>query len=309
MENNCEIPGYKPFRRGKVRYFCQVPDLTNPGKFMEDIALCVTTDRISAFDRVMGETPGRGPILCAISNFWKSYFNEYIPSDLYKADTEEVLSYFGIEEVPESLRGRVSLIYLAERLPFEFIVRGYLAGSLYKEYKKNECKGGYCFGHWLPGGMKEFQELERPLLTPTTKSENGEDENVSFLQVADTIGWQMAESVRLASIALYLMGHRYLLKRGIILADAKFEFGLRNINGQKCLCLIDEVLTPDSSRFWLAKSYRPGQLPVSMDKQYYRDWLKGIGWNEGKPVPKIPQAVQQTLLKKYGFVLSSTLSK
>jgi len=309
MENKFAIPGHEPFKQGKVRDFYHVSDPLNSGKFRKDIALCVTTDRISAFDRVMGETPGRGPVLCAISNFWKGYFNEYIPNDLYRTETEEVLSYFGIKKVPEVLRGRISLVYWTERLPFEFIVRGYLTGSLYKEYKKNKCRGGYYFGHWLPANMKEFQELERPLLTPTTKSENGNDENVTFAQVAEKIGWQTAENVRLASIALYLMGHRYLLKRGIILADAKFEFGLRDVNGQKCLCLIDEVLTPDSSRFWLGRSYSPGQLPVSLDKQYYRDWLKGIGWNESKPAPQIPQTVQQTLLKKCDFVLSSILSK
>jgi len=309
MENKFAIPGYEPCKQGKVRNFHQVPDLTNPGKFRTDVVLCVTTDRISSFDQVMGEVPGRGPILCAISNFWKGYFNEYMPNDLCKTETEEVLSYFGIKKIPESLRNRVSLVYWAERLPFEFIVRGYLAGSLYQEYERRNFSGGYYLGHFLPEKMKEFQELDRPLFTPTTKSENGKDESVTLSEVAEKIGWQMAENVRLASIALYLMGHRYLLKRGIILADAKFEFGLRDINGQKRLCLIDEVLTPDSSRFWSAKSYRPGQLPVSLDKQYFRDWLKGIGWNESKPVPKISQAVQQALIKKYDFVWSSIISK
>ncbi|MFA5232441.1 MAG: phosphoribosylaminoimidazolesuccinocarboxamide synthase [Candidatus Paceibacterota bacterium] len=302
------IPGHTPFKQGKVRDLYRVPDLTNPGNFRTDLALCVTTDRISAFNRVMGEIPGRGPILCAISNFWKGHFNEYTPNDLYKTETEEVLSYFGIKEVPENLRNRVSLIYLAKRLPFEFIIRGYLAGSLYREYEKRNFAEGYYLGHWLPKGMNEFQEFERPLLTPTTKSESGEDEDVSFSEVVEKIGRQTAESVRLASIAFYLMGHRYLLRRGIILVDTKFEFGLRNINGHECPCLIDEVLTPDSSRLWLSQSYSPGQRPVSLDKQYYRDWLTGIGWNESKSVPRISRTVQQNLLAKYEFVLASILS-
>ncbi len=309
MENKFAIPGHKPFKQGKVRDLYRVPDLTNPGKFRPDLILCVTTDRISAFDRVMGEIPGRGLILNAISNFWKGHFNEYIPNDLYKTETEEALSYFGIKEIPESLRNRVSLIYLAERLPFEFIVRGYLAGSLFKEYERRNFSSGYYLGHWLPEGMKDAQELGRPLFTPTTKSENGKDENASFSEVAKRIGGETAENVRLASIALYLVGHRYLLKRGIILADAKFEFGFRNIDGHhQYLCLIDEVLTPDSSRLWLAESYSPGQRPASLDKQYYRDWLTGIGWNETKPVPKIPKTVQQNLLAKYEFVLGMILS-
>ncbi|MDD5696571.1 MAG: phosphoribosylaminoimidazolesuccinocarboxamide synthase [Candidatus Pacebacteria bacterium] len=302
MKNDCEIPGHKPFRRGKVRDFYQVPDPLNQGKFMENVVLCVTTDRISAFDRIMGETPGRGAILCAISNFWKSKFNEYMPNDLYKTEADEILSYFGIKKVPEELRNRISLVYLAESFPFEFVVRGYLAGSLHKEYKKKKCENGYYFGQWLPAKMKEFQELDWPLLTPTTKSNNSRDESVNFSRVVEKIGRPMAERVHLASVALYLMGHKYLQKKGLMLADTKFEFGLRNINGRESLCLIDEVLTPDSSRFWFAESYRSGQLPVSLDKQYYRDWLKGIGWNDSKPAPRIPKAVQQHLLEKYEFV-------
>jgi len=268
--------------RGKVRDIYDVD---------EHHMLIVTTDRLSAFDVVLPTPiPGKGAVLTALSNFWFGRTRRIIPNHLANIPLESVL-----KDPAEraQVQGRAIVVKKLKALPVEAIVRGYLVGSGWKEYQKH---GTVC-GIKLPSGLKEADRLPEPIFTPSTKAAVGQhDENISFDKAAELLGPEMAAKVRDASIAIYKECATYALTRGIIIADTKFEFGL---DENDALTLIDEVLTPDSSRFWPADSYKPGANPPSFDKQYVRDWLEASGWNKKSPGPELPPEVVAKTVEKY----------
>jgi phosphoribosylaminoimidazole-succinocarboxamide synthase len=268
--------------RGKVRDIYDIDD-----KRM----LIVTTDRLSAFDVVLPEPiPGKGAVLTAMSNFWFKRTRKIIPNQIADTPLEQVL-----KDPAEraQVAGRAVVVRKLKALPIEAIVRGYLAGSGWKEYRK---QGTVC-GIRLPAGLKEADKLPEPLFTPSTKAAVGQhDENIDFDKAAAIIGREQAGKVRDAALRIYKECADYALTRGIIIADTKFEFGLDE-NGT--LTLIDEVLTPDSSRFWPADQYKPGANPPSFDKQYVRDWLEASGWNKSPPAPRLPAEVVAKTVEKY----------
>lgn len=274
------LPGLTLLKRGKVR------DIYDLG----DELLIVATDRISAFDVVLPTPiPGKGRILTQISLFWFNKLHHIVPNHLSPTRLDDVV------RDAESLRllaGRAVVVRKAEPLPVEAIVRGYLSGSAWKEYRAT---GEVC-GLRLPAGLRESDRLPEPLFTPSTKAEGGaHDENITYARLAEIIGPDLAEQVRAISLGLYREAAAYALERGIIIADTKFEFGL--IGGE--LVLIDELLTPDSSRFWPADSYVPGQPQPSFDKQYVRDYLEEIGWDKRPPAPSLPPEVVAGTVEKY----------
>jgi phosphoribosylaminoimidazole-succinocarboxamide synthase len=272
--------GIRPDRRGKVR------ELLDLG----DRLLMVATDRISAFDYVMPNgVPGRGVVLGRISAFWLRGFAEMIPTHFLSDDPAD----FPPRLLPHSdvLEGRAMVVRKAERIEVECIVRGYLTGSGYQEYLRD---GAVC-GVRLPAGIAEFARLPEPIFTPTTKADEGHDAPIAFAELVDQVGVQMAEELRRASLAIYARGAAFAEKRGIVIADTKFEFG--RIGGR--LALIDEVLTPDSSRFWPGESLGPGRKPVSLDKQYLRDWLLASGWDRNSEPPELPADVIQKTGERY----------
>ncbi len=258
--------------------------------------LIVTTDRLSAFDVVMGDPiPGKGAVLTAMSAFWFERTRSLIPNQLTDIPLAQVLPD-PAERAP--LEGRAVVVRKLRALPVEAIVRGYLAGSGWKEYQKS---GTVC-GIPLPAGLRQADRLPEPIFTPSTKAAAGQhDENISFEEAARLLGRDVAMQVRDAAIAIYKDSAAYALTRGIIIADTKFEFGL---DEQGRLTLIDEVLTPDSSRFWPADQYRPGSNPPSYDKQYVRDWLETSGWNKQAPAPKLPAEVIANTAGKYREALA-----
>ncbi len=267
--------------RGKVR------DIYDLGEAM----LMVATDRISAFDVVMpNPIPGKGRILTQMSKFWFEVMRGIIPDHLITAD---------VDRFPEScqphagiLKGRSMLVRKAKPLPVECIVRGYISGSGWKSYLES---GSIC-GIGLPEGMKESEQLPEPLFTPSTKEAQGaHDVNISFDEAADVVGKQLAARLKKISIAIYEKALAIADPCGIIIADTKFEFGL--VDGE--LVLIDEVLTPDSSRFWPKDTYRPGGPQKSFDKQYVRDYLLSIQWNKKPPAPELPPEIVENTQKKY----------
>jgi len=268
--------------RGKVRDIYDVD---------EHHMLIVTTDRLSAFDVVLPTPiPGKGAVLTALSNFWFGRTRRIIPNHLADIPLESVL-----KDPAEraQVEGRAIVVKKLKALPVEAIVRGYLVGSGWKEYQKH---GTVC-GIKLPSSLKEADRLPEPIFTPSTKAAVGQhDENISFDKAAELLGPEMAAKVRDASIAIYKECATYALTRGIIIADTKFEFGL---DENDALTLIDEVLTPDSSRFWPADSYKPGANPPSFDKQYVRDWLEASGWNKKSPGPELPPEVVAKTVEKY----------
>ena len=270
----------RPSSQGKVR------DLYDLG----DKLLMVASDRISAFDYILGdEIPYKGEVLTRISLFWLDFLKDIIPNHLISADVADLPEEF----VPykDYLRGRFMLVKKAEMVPLECIVRGYLAGSGLKEYQQS---GTVC-GHVLPEGLVNSSKLAEPIFTPSTKAEVGDhDENISFERACDLVGTEMATQVRDKAIALYLAASEHSAKNGVIIADTKFEFGI--IDGQLALC--DEVLTPDSSRFWPADAYEPGKSQDSFDKQYVRDWLKANWDMQGNP-PELPAEVIAKTTEKY----------
>lgn len=278
-----EIPGV-PARRGKVR------DAFDLGETL----LLVATDRISAFDWVLPTgIPGKGRLLTQISLFWFQQLGG--PHHLLTADVDSM-------DLPpqadrEALRGRSMLCRKARVVPFECVVRGYLAGSGWNEYRAS---GAVC-GEPLPAGLVESSALPRPIFTPATKAEQGEhDENVPFGRMVEALGGRLAETLRDRSIALYEAGAALARACGILIADTKFEFGLTtDTAGAEELILIDEALTPDSSRFWPADQYAPGGPQNSYDKQYVRDWLLGSGWDRCSPPPELPQEVVERTRAKY----------
>lgn len=275
----------KLIHQGKVR------DLYAAG---EKYLLIVSSDRISAFDFILPTpVPGKGALLNKISSFWFDRTRHIIKNHMVSADIEEIKR---LVSAPDGfdwdyMRGRAVLVHRARRVDFECVVRGYITGSGWKEYLK---LGSVC-GIALPPGLKEAQRLPEPIFTPTTKADQGHDENVTFETMAAALPAGLAETIRAKSLALYKFGAAHALERGIILADTKFEFGQLDSE----LMLIDEALTPDSSRFWDAAKYQVGTSPESYDKQYVRDWLEGSGWDkEGNP-PGLPAEVVQGTLQKY----------
>ncbi|HHM23724.1 MAG TPA: phosphoribosylaminoimidazolesuccinocarboxamide synthase [Bacteroidetes bacterium] len=274
------LPKLKKFKKGKVR------DLFDFG----DRLLIVASDRISAFDYIMPNgIPDKGKILTQISRFWFEKTRHIVPNHMITTDVDEFPPE--CQEYRDLLEKRSMLVVKTEPLPVECIVRGYISGSGWKDYKRT----GMISGIRLPEGLVESQRLDEPIFTPSTKSDTGHDENITFQQMEDLVGAELARRVRDLSIQVYDFARRYAEERGIIIADTKFEFGLRG--GE--LLLIDEALTPDSSRFWPMDQYEPGRPQVSFDKQYLRDWLESIGWNKQPPVPELPEEVIRNTRQKY----------
>ncbi|NNM80040.1 MAG: phosphoribosylaminoimidazolesuccinocarboxamide synthase [Gallionella sp.] len=253
--------------------------------------LIVQTDRLSAFDVILDDPiPGKGEVLTAVSNFWFSKLLHVIPNHLSGIAPESVVK--GAAEQAQ-VKGRAFVTKKLKPLPIEAIVRGYLVGSGWKDYQKT---GAVC-GIKLPGGLREAQKLSEPLFTPSTKAAVGDhDENISYAQAEELLGAAMAGRVRDATLSLYIEAANYAAKRGIIIADTKFEFGVDETGK---LYLIDEALTPDSSRFWPADQYQVGSNPPSFDKQFVRDWLEASGWNKQAPAPRIPQEILEKTAAKY----------
>jgi phosphoribosylaminoimidazole-succinocarboxamide synthase len=252
--------------------------------------LFVASDRLSAFDVVMTEpVPDKGRVLTAITTFWLDQLADVAPSHLVSVDPADFPP--GADEIPDAA-GRTMVVRKAEMLEIECIVRGYLSGSAWKEYKAS----GTMHGIKLPAGMRESEQLPEPVFTPSTKAAVGDhDENISFDAACELVGADIAKAAREISLAAYLKGSEQAAQRGIIIADTKFELGF--IDGELCLC--DEVLTPDSSRFWPADDWEPGATPPSFDKQPVRDWLEASGWDKTPPPPGLPQDVIAATRERY----------
>ena len=272
--------------RGKVRDLYAVDD---------EHLLIVQTDRLSAFDVILpSPVPGKGEVLTTLSNFWFAKLGHIIPNHLSGIAPDSVVK---TEADRAQIKGRAFVVKRLKALPLEAIVRGYLVGSGWKEYKAT---GSVC-GIKLPSGMQEAQKLPQPLFTPSTKAAVGEhDENISFAQAVKLLGEARASEVRTASLALYSQAAEYAATKGIIIADTKFEFGVDETGK---LYLIDEALTPDSSRFWPSENYKVGSNPPSFDKQYVRDWLEASGWNKQAPAPQVPVEVLKKTAEKYAEAL------
>ena len=269
------------FGRGKVR---DTYDL-------DDKLLIITTDRISAFDVVIPNgIPDKGLVLTQLSAFFFERVSDEVPHHLIRLIDNTRLGEIGLD-LPQELVGRSMLVKKAQQLPVECIVRGYLTGSGWAEYKKS---GTVC-GLQLPSGLQESQQLPEPIFTPSTKADEGHDENITFQQMADIVGSETADLLRQHSLSLYQRGRDHARKCGIIIADTKFEFGRL----EDKLILIDEALTPDSSRFWPADQYEPGRSQPSFDKQFVRDWLAKSGWNKEPPAPALPSAIVERTADKY----------
>lgn len=275
------LPGIKPFSRGKVR---DIYELSN------DRLLIVATDRLSAFDVVMAEgVPDKGRVLTQLSSFWFGMLGDVCRSHFLTASTRDYPSE--LHPYTEGLSGRSMLVRKARPFPVECVVRGYLAGSGWKDYKTT---GEIC-GIRLPVGLAESSKIEEPVFTPATKAASGHDENISFAEMASRIGQEHAEKLRRLSLELYVRARDYAAKRGIIIADTKFEWGLYRDE----ILLIDEALTPDSSRFWPQEGYEPGRPQPSFDKQFVRDYLESIRWNKKPPPPALPPDVVKQTSEKY----------
>jgi phosphoribosylaminoimidazole-succinocarboxamide synthase len=271
------LPGL-PVRRGKVR------DVYDLGKQL----LLVSSDRLSAFDWVLPTgIPDKGRVLTQISAFWFDRLGE--PNHLVTTDIRQMVLPSGID-LP-TLEGRTTLCRKTKVVLIECVVRGYLSGSGWAEYRKS---GTVC-GIRLPAGLTESARLPEPIFTPATKAESGHDENITFEQMVEAVGREVSEELRRRSIDIFQRGAAYALERGIIIADTKFEFG--QVDGQ--ILLIDEVLTPDSSRFWPADQYAPGRGQPSFDKQFVRDWLTASGWDKNSPPPALPDDVVVKTRAKY----------
>ncbi|HXV13234.1 MAG TPA: phosphoribosylaminoimidazolesuccinocarboxamide synthase [Candidatus Krumholzibacteria bacterium] len=271
--------GLKPDRAGKVR------DVFDIG----DRLLIVSTDRLSAYDVVLPtRLPGKGVLLTQITLGWYEHFGRSLATHFLTAEVSEYPAPFrGVD----ALAGRSMLVAKAKRFDVECVVRGYLSGSGWKEYQRNRSVCGIA----LPDGLSESAELPEPIFTPATKADSGHDENISFEQMCEIVPRRDAEALRAQSIDLYRRGRDYARTRGILLADTKFEFGV--IDGQ--IKLIDEVLTPDSSRFWPADQYAPGRAQESFDKQFVRDYLDASGWDHNPPGPELPGDVVTRTIARY----------
>src|SRR5947208_1274929 len=259
-----------------------------------DKMLIVTSDRLSAFDVVLPDPiPDKGRVLTEMANFWFQRLGHVVPNQLTGIDPQTVVK----PEEREQVRGRAIVVKKLKPLPIEAVVRGYIIGSGWKDYQKT---GSIC-GIELPRGLQQAQQLPQPIFTPATKAQSGHDENISFGEVEKLIGRELASKVRDVSIRLYKEAADYAAKRGIIIADTKFEFGLDD-KGE--LVLIDEVLTADSSRFWPADSYRVGISPPSFDQQFVRDYLETLDWNKTPPAPRLPAEVIARTSEKYREALT-----
>lgn len=271
----------KLVRRGKVRDVYAVDG---------DHLLIVATDRISAFDCILPTAiPRKGEVLTSLSNFWFKKLSHIVPNHLVTTSLEQMPKAV---QKAANLRGRSMLVRRADVFPVECVVRGYLVGSGWKDYLRT---GEVC-GHRLPENLLESAELSKPLFTPSTKAEEAHDENISEERVREMLGSDTADRLREISLRLYSEARTYARSRGIIIADTKFEFG-RDKNGE--IILVDEVLTPDSSRFWPAESYRPGQSQPSFDKQFVRDYLETLGWDKQPPAPPLPSEVASATTARY----------
>ena len=276
-----DFPDLQLHASGKVRDVYQLDD---------DRLLFVATDRISAFDYVLATgIPHKGRVLSQISLFWFDFLSDIVPSHVITADVDRYPQ--AVRKYADQLQGRSMLVQRAEMFPVECVVRGFISGSAWKEYKAT---GKVC-GIQLPGGLRESDAFPEPIFTPATKAVTGHDENIPFEQMRKIVGRETAGQLRDITLKIYKKAAAYARQRGIIIADTKFEFG-RTAKG---ITLADEVLTPDSSRFWPADQYRPGQPQQSYDKQYVRDYLEKIRWSKQPPAPALPPEVARGTSEKY----------
>jgi len=276
-----DFPDLKLHASGKVRDVYQIDD---------ERLLFVATDRISAFDYVLATgIPHKGRVLTQISLFWFDFLSDIVPNHLITADVEQYPQ--ALQKYAEVLRGRSMIVQRAEMFPVECVVRGYISGSAWKEYKAT---GKVC-GIELPAGLRESEAFPEPIFTPATKEVSGHDENISFARMCEILGSETSSTLRELTLRIYKKAAAYARQRGIIIADTKFEFG-RTARG---ITLADEVLTPDSSRFWPADKYAPGRGQESYDKQYVRDYLEEIHWNKQPPAPALPDEVARRTSEKY----------
>ncbi|MDP6423610.1 MAG: phosphoribosylaminoimidazolesuccinocarboxamide synthase [Planctomycetota bacterium] len=278
-----ELPFAQHLARGKVR---EIYELNGD-------LLLVTTDRISAFDVVMNEgVPGKGIVLTSLSRFWFSLTRDIVDNHMLSTEVE-TWSDVPVEH-RDVLAGRTMRCRAAEVLPVEWVVRGYLTGSGFKDYQRT---GAVC-GIELPAGFEHASRIDPPILTPTTKADSGHDMPMTYAEVESAVGVELAARGRDTALALYRRGHDYAVKKGFVIADTKFEFGIRD--GR--LLLIDECLTPDSSRFWPADEVHPGAHPESFDKQVVRDYLDGLDWDKSPPPPQLPDEVLGAAASQYGKI-------
>jgi phosphoribosylaminoimidazole-succinocarboxamide synthase len=276
-----DFPDLELYASGKVRDVYRVDN---------ERLLFVTTDRISAFDYVLASgIPEKGKVLTQLSLFWFDFLKDIVSSHAITADVEQYPAH--LRKYEEQLRGRSMLVIKADMVAVECVVRGYISGSAWKEYRES---GRVC-GIKLPSGLRESERLPQPIFTPATKAASGHDENISFDEVVKRAGRETSERLRDISLRIYQAAAGYAAQRGIIIADTKFEFG----NTPKGLVLADEVLTPDSSRLWPADRYQPGRPQDSFDKQYVRDYLESIKWNKQPPAPALPEEVARKTSEKY----------
>ncbi|MGH9529524.1 MAG: phosphoribosylaminoimidazolesuccinocarboxamide synthase [Terriglobales bacterium] len=276
-----DFPELELFASGKVRDVYRMDD---------EHLLFVATDRISAFDYVLATgIPQKGRVLTQMSVFWFELLRDLVPNHMVTTDVDRYPAI--LRKYQDQLRGRSMMVVRAEMFPVECVVRGYISGSAWKEYKT----GGSVCGIQLPPGLKESDKLPEPIFTPATKATSGHDENISFEQMAKMIGPDFSRDLRDISLAIYKKAADYARQRGIIIADTKFEFGRTGAG----ITLADEVLTPDSSRFWPADKYQPGKAQESFDKQYVRDYLEEIRWNKLPPAPALPPEVARKTSEKY----------
>ncbi|MGA2376126.1 MAG: phosphoribosylaminoimidazolesuccinocarboxamide synthase [Candidatus Sulfotelmatobacter sp.] len=276
-----DFPDLKLHASGKVRDVYQLDS---------ERLLFVATDRISAFDYVLATgIPHKGRVLTQISLFWFDFLSDIVPNHLITAEMEQYPQ--ALQKYAEVLRGRSMIVQRAEMFPVECVVRGYISGSAWKEYKAT---GKVC-GIELPAGLRESEAFPEPIFTPATKEVSGHDENISFARMCEILGSETSSTLRDLTLRIYKKAAAYARQRGIIIADTKFEFG-RTAKG---ITLADEVLTPDSSRFWPADKYAPGRGQESYDKQYVRDYLEEIHWNKQPPAPALPGEVARRTSEKY----------
>ena len=271
-------------RRGKVR------DVYDLG----DKLLLVATDRLSAFDNILPTPiPEKGKLLTQISAYWFRATKSLVPNHFITDELPYIQKVVGpsVKLDPALFAGRTTLAWKAERIDVECVARGYIAGSGWKEYKAN----GLCCGHKLPAGLQEASKLPEPIFTPAAKNDHGHDENITREKLAEQVGPELAQQLERLTLSLYNFASRQLQQRGLLLADTKFEFGRKD--GE--LIVIDEMLTPDSSRVWEQKTYKQGSSPASYDKQFVRDYLERIGWNKQPPVPELPKDVAEGTAKRY----------
>ena len=272
---------FKIFKKGKVRDVYEI----NSNQL-----LLIATDRISAFDHVLPDPiPGKGICLTQLSKFWFQYTENIVPNHLITAEVDNYPR--GIKKHSNIVAYRSMLVKKTHAIPIECVVRGYISGSAWKSYKKN---GTVC-GIKLPDGMKESERLDDPIFTPSTKAEKGHDINISFDEMKKLVGRDTAEQLKEISLKIYEIASEYTLKRGIIIADTKFEFGWTDDG----IVLIDELLTPDSSRFWPADCYEPGRSQPSFDKQFVRDYLEDIAWDKNSAPPRLPNEIIKETQRKY----------